>query len=167
MHGHVDLLLARRPPELACYPSGVVVTSPQTCPDAMPPPISTVHHVAVLVRDLALCEHFYGKILGLPLLRRWPKPEGDGDRSLWFDLGQGAFLAVELNPSSAPELISSPGSGWHLLALGIPRNSREAWREHLHRAGHPCTHESPYTLYCRDPEGNRVGLSHWPEPATE
>ncbi|MGC4063236.1 MAG: hypothetical protein QM784_01010 [Polyangiaceae bacterium] len=29
-------------------------------------------------------------------------------------------------------------------------------------AGHPVIHESDYTLYLRDPEGHRVGLSHWP-----
>jgi hypothetical protein len=24
---------------------------------------------------------------------------------------------------------------------------------------------SAYTLYIEDPEGNRLGLSHWPDPA--
>jgi predicted enzyme related to lactoylglutathione lyase len=24
-------------------------------------------------------------------------------------------------------------------------------------------HQTPFTIYCTDPEGNRIGLSHWPE----
>lgn len=132
------------------------------------PEVQSVHHIALLVRDLAASEYFYGQVLGLPVLRRWPNHDERTERSIWFDLGQGAFLAVEVNPlphQETPE--PSPPSGWHLLALSIARCEREAWRERLLRACYPCTEESPYTLYCRDPEGNRVGLSHWPEPATD
>lgn len=28
----------------------------------------------------------------------------------------------------------------------------------------PIEGRTDYTLYLRDPEGNRIGLSHWPHP---
>lgn len=133
-----------------------------------PSPIQAIHHVAILIRELPRSEHFYGEVLALPLLKRWLKPETKEERSLWYDLGQGSFLAVELCPETTPVTErESQELGWHLLALRIPRNDREVWRERLRQAGYPCTEESPYTLYCRDPDGNRIGLSHWPEPATD
>ena len=56
---------------------------------------SHIHHIAVKVADLARAESFYVELLGLPVLRRWPMPDGKGERSLWLDLGAGAFLALE------------------------------------------------------------------------
>ena len=53
--------------------------------------------------------------------------------------------------------------GIHLVALAIERGTRDAWEAHLTAAGHPIVHHTDYTLYVRDPEGNRVGLSHWPD----
>jgi glyoxylase I family protein len=123
-----------------------------------------VHHIAVKVVDLAAAERFYVSLLGLPILRRWPAADRPGDRSLWLDLGGDAFLAVERAEASAP---SKPENspGLHLLALAIPRAERDAWMARLAAAGHPVYHQTDYTLYTRDPEGNRVALSHWPDSA--
>lgn len=122
-----------------------------------------VHHVAVKVADLPAAEVFYGAVLGLPVLRRWPPVEGRGERALWFALGGDAFLAVEraTTPASAK---AEDAPGMHLVALAIPRADREAWSTRLAAAGHPVYQETDYTLYVRDSEGNRVALSHWPEP---
>ena len=51
----------------------------------------------------------------------------------------------------------------------IAASERDAWEAHLTAAGLAIAHRTDYTLYVRDPEGNRVGLSHWPdaEPETE
>lgn len=118
-------------------------------------------------------EAFYRDVLGLPLLRRWPFP-GGGDRSSWLDLGGGAFLALELPKadvgisavlatSEVPGTEnSSESTGLHLLALRIERGERERWERRLEAAGHPIHDRTAYTLYVRDPEGNRVGLSHYP-----
>jgi len=123
---------------------------------------SRVHHLAVKVADLAAAEAFYGAVLGLPVLRRWPDAGGLGERSLWFDLGGDAFLAVERAAAVAP-VKAEEVTGMHLLALSIPRAERAAWAARLDVAGHPVYQETDYTLYVRDPEGNRVALSHWPE----
>jgi catechol 2,3-dioxygenase-like lactoylglutathione lyase family enzyme len=125
-----------------------------------------VHHVAVGVRDLAACEAFYTGVLGLPVLRRWPAADGAGERSVWLDLGRGAFLALERVAGAAP----APGGagdrpGYLMIAVAIARAARAEWEARLAAAGVAVVHRTPYTLYVADPEGNRVGLSHWPDAA--
>jgi hypothetical protein len=126
----------------------------------MPP--THIHHIAVKVADLARAEAFYAGLLGLPVLRRWPLPDGKGERSLWLDLGAGAFLALE-RADRFESAKAEDGTGIHLVALHIPRGERESWIAKLTQAGHPVYQQTDYTLYVRDPEGNRIGLSHWPE----
>ena len=122
-----------------------------------------IHHVAIQVRDLAVAEKFYGGVLGLPVLRRWQGE--DGERSIWFDLHDGGFLAVE-RVDGAPrprEGFYTDDLGIHLVALTIKHAERDAWEAHLAAAGHEVVHRTDYTLYVRDPEGNLIGLSHWPD----
>lgn len=124
-----------------------------------------LHHLAVQVADLAACERFYSEVLGLPLLRRWPAEAG-GDRSVWLALGPG-FLALE-RAGGAPGAEApwrDPRPGLHLVALRIAPAERATWEARLAAAGVPVIHRTPHTLYLRDPEGNRIGLSHWPETA--
>lgn len=124
-----------------------------------------LHHVAVQCADLAACERFYCDALGLEVLRRWPRPEG-GDRSVWLATGAGSFLALERadrRPAETPWRDGLPGL--HLLALRIAPGERAAWEERLSARGVRVVHRTRFTIYLRDPEGNRVGLSHWPEEA--
>jgi catechol 2,3-dioxygenase-like lactoylglutathione lyase family enzyme len=152
---------------------------------------SGIHHLAIKVHDLAVAEAFYCGILGLAVVTRWRYPEGSaadaggsGERSLWVATGDGAggFLALErLGPdptaptspmaggeaptwgATAPSPAAS--AGHHLLALRIRTEERTAWEERLRRAGVAVTHRTAFTIYFADPEGNRLGLSHHPEPA--
>jgi glyoxylase I family protein len=123
-----------------------------------------VHHLAIKVCDLVRAESFYTQILGLPVLRRWPAQAGDGDRSLWLDLGAGAFLALERGRHGCAPL-AEEDSGLHLLALRIDRTERQAWIDRLAAAGVTPYRQTDFTIYFKDPEGNRIGLSHWPDPA--
>ncbi|MBK9517495.1 MAG: VOC family protein [Anaeromyxobacter sp.] len=124
-----------------------------------------LHHVALQCHDLAACERFYREVLGLEVARRWPLPEG-GDRSVWLSLEGGAFLALE-RADQAPEVSAwrDGRPGLHLVALRIPPTSRPAWEARLADLGVPVVHRTRWTLYLRDPEGNRVGLSHHPDDA--
>ena len=134
-------------------------------PARQPPPTRGVHHVAIGVRDLPAVEAFYTAVLGLPVQRRWPWPDGGaGDRSVWLDLGGGAFLALESVEAPAA---AGPrdGAGYLMAALAIGRDDRARWEARFAAAGVAIVRRTPYTLYVEDPEGNRVGLSHWPEPA--
>jgi len=132
------------------------------------PAIRGFHHLAIQVRDLPGVERFYGETLGLAVLRRWPASEGAGERSVWLDTGDGGFLAIERvagGATSAGDAARATRPGLHLVALAIERAARGAWEARLARAGVPVEARTAFTLYVRDPEGNRVGLSHWPDPA--
>jgi len=124
-----------------------------------------LHHVAIQCADLESCERFYRDVLDLPVLRRWPRP-GGGDRSVWLSVGEG-FLALERaegagRPAAgaAPWRDGTPGP--RVVALGIAPAERPAWEARLAARGVPVAHRTRFTLYLRDPEGNRIGLSHWP-----
>jgi glyoxylase I family protein len=106
-----------------------------------------IHHVAVVVTDLARAEAFYCGLLGLAVIRRWDDEQGN-HRSTWVAVGD-AFLALERGESSHRA---------HCVALAIDRSERERWRALL-----PIERESPYSLYFRDPDGNLIALSHYPE----
>jgi catechol 2,3-dioxygenase-like lactoylglutathione lyase family enzyme len=143
-----------------------------------------LHHLAIQVRDLAAVERFYRDTLGLRVLRRWPAADGAGERSIWLDTGDGSFLALELVTASSAASASASAMranedgngdadedeegdgdgrpGLHLVALRIGAGERREWQQRLAQAGVPIYHRTSFTLYVRDPEGNRVGLSHYP-----
>ncbi|MEI7703597.1 MAG: VOC family protein [Deltaproteobacteria bacterium] len=123
-----------------------------------------VHHVALRCNDLAACERFYREVLGLSVLRRWPD-DGGGDRSVWLSAGAG-FLALEraTRPVEEAPFEDAP-AGWQVVALGIPRADRKEWEGRLAAARVRLARRTPFSLFFRDPEGNRVALSHWPEEA--
>lgn len=154
----------------------------------MQPPTFGIHHLALVVSDLKAMERFYTGVLGLPLVRRWSGAEDTQDRAIWLALGHDAFLALERadarmagdspqrkdefeqerTPSSVRTSLTQtpccfgPNAGWHLVALTINPNDREAWRRRLSEAGHPVERETDCTMYARDPERNFIALSHWP-----
>ena len=119
-----------------------------------------VHHLAVVVGDLARAEAFYAGVLGLSITRRHDDERGR-PRSIWFALGGPTFLAVERAERGEPVRFDD-APGWHCIALAIPLEAREPWRERLAEKGFPVEHETAYTLYVRDPEGAVVALSHHP-----
>ena len=127
-----------------------------------------LHHLAIQVRDLATVEPFYRDVLGLPVIRRWPAASGGGERSVWLDTGDGSFLAIEVvadGLTAAQDRDRATRPGLHLVALRIERAARAGWERRFAAAGVPVEARTAFTIYVRDPEGNRVGLSHWPDEA--
>jgi catechol 2,3-dioxygenase-like lactoylglutathione lyase family enzyme len=124
------------------------------------------HHLAIQVRSLEAVSAFYREVLGLPELKRHYRDDGSL-RAIWLGAGAGdAFLALEEVRGEVPtEDFPTPRPGLFLVALAIDAGARAGIRAALVKRGVRIEKESAWTLYVRDPEGNRVGLSHYPEPA--
>jgi catechol 2,3-dioxygenase-like lactoylglutathione lyase family enzyme len=121
------------------------------------------HHLAIQVHDLARAEAFYAGLLGLPVIARHAAADGS-PRAVWVGLAGGGFLALERcddPPEARPW--RDPRAGLFLLALRIAPARRAGWEARLAAAGHPKVAETRFTFYVRDPEGNRIGLSHYPD----
>lgn len=121
------------------------------------------HHLAIQVRDVERTAAFYRDVLGLAELRRHLRPDGTL-RSVWVGVSTGGFLALEeVSGEPEPGPFRHERPGLFLLALRIAPAERARAVEELARAGIPVEHETKWTVYFRDPEGNRVALSHHPD----
>jgi glyoxylase I family protein len=109
-----------------------------------------IHHVALRVADCARAADFYTGLLGLPELRRFAAD--GGPRAVWVWAGD-AVLMLERTLKGAGE---EKGSG-HVLVLAV--DDLAVWEARLRDAGVPVDDRTAYTLYLRDPDGHRVGLS--------
>ncbi len=120
------------------------------------------HHLAIQVYDLERALAFYRDVLGFPELQRHLRDDGSL-RSVWVSLPDGGFLALEACPEpprQEPYRRSTPG--YLLLALRIDAEARNDVERELVSQGVEIVHRTRWTLYVRDPEGNRIGLSHHP-----
>ncbi len=122
------------------------------------------HHQALQVVDLPAMERFYRSLFELPVLQRWPDGAG-GDRSVWLGLEQG-FLALEKAPpgSAVPPRgdFGDGRVGLYVLALRIELADRARWESRLSAAGVAIERRTAFSLFFRDPEGNRLAVSHHP-----
>lgn len=108
-----------------------------------------LNHLAVTGTDVEALAAFYAQLMGLHELKR--HDDEQGLRSIWLGLETG-ILMVERGPPHAE-------GGWRLPAFHIASEARESWRERLQALGAGPVHETGYTLYGRDPEGNLVAFS--------
>src|SRR5260370_40304124 len=137
-------------------------------PHARPmPAVHGYHHLAIQGKDLAAVERFYVDALGLKVVKRWPREEGPGDRSLWLSVGvpsgapdaagewQGdtGFLALEAcDAERPPTAFRDPHGGLHLLALPILASEREAWEPKPATLGPQVEHRKSWTPYLGGPQ---------------
>ena len=112
-----------------------------------------VHHIALRTRDLPRLEAFYAGVLGLAVARR------NEERSVWLRAGE-AILMLERAEPTEPDV---PPGAMEMVAFAIGPEMRATCKERLFARGIPLEAETPYTLYFRDPDGRRVGLSHYTE----
>jgi len=130
-------------------------------------PLSGFHHLAIQSRDPIALASFYREVLGLQELDRHLTREGKL-RSIWLSLPGSGFLALERTDGEpAPEEFRRSRPGYSLFALRIAPEDRSALLKELARKGVQIVHQTRWTIYIRDPEGNRIGLSHHPEDAVE
>lgn len=113
-----------------------------------------VHHLAFRTGDLTRLERFYVDALGLAVVRRQ-----DG-RSVWLDAG-GAIVMLEVRDAGEPTF---PEGSKELVAFVVEPDSRALLASRLAAAGVSVEAETEFTLYVRDPDGRRIGLSSHPAP---
>lgn len=114
------------------------------------PRADRVHHLALRVADCARSAAFYGDALGFPEMRR---AEQDGRvRAVWLRAG-GTILMLETTLRGAG---ADAGSG-HVLVFAV--EELPAWERRLAERGVAIDDRTAYTLYVRDPDGHRVGLT--------
>ena len=111
-----------------------------------------IHHIALRTRDLGRLAAFYGDLLGLATSKESP------GHSVWLDAG-GTILMLERSSESEPEI----GRGTQeLIAFSVAATERPAFEARLASSGVTVEARTEHTLYFRDPDGRRVGLSHYP-----
>lgn len=116
-----------------------------------------IHHLALPVNDLEKMRTFYQDFLGLPLMETQHDQAGNV-RSYWLNAGD---IILMLEKASQP--ITSQKYFETLTAFTISADQRKTWQEKLLAAEIVIEKESCYSIYFRDPEENRLALSHYPE----
>ncbi|MBI5495772.1 MAG: VOC family protein [Deltaproteobacteria bacterium] len=119
-----------------------------------------LHHVALGARDVERVVAFYRDVLGFTEQQRHFRDDGSL-RSVWLDLGAGAALMVE-HTDEAPHRVWGVGAGPFLIAVRVDQAERARLEAALEAAGAPVEGRTDHTSYARDPEGNRVAISHHP-----
>lgn len=145
----------------------------------------TVHHIAIAARNPEQLARFYGGLFGFERLD-YPQIAAG---SVWLALtplrlDDAGRPVREDGPPNAPILMIEQAAGeadvgrenmgefthkapgYHLLAFAIEAADRAVWQTRLRDAGVVIGGESAYSIYLRDPEGNRVALSHYPAPGS-
>ena len=107
-----------------------------------------IHHVAFRTRDLARLEAFYGK-LGFDVARRQ-------EHSVWLRAGD-AVLMLE----RAAESESTNGPTTRELVAFATTDALDTTKERLRNAGIVVEAETKFTVYFRDPDGRRLGISRF------
>ena len=115
-----------------------------------------IHHLAFRTQDMPRLERFYVDVLGLAALRR------DGARSVWLDAA-GSILMLERSEDAESGIAADSKE---LVCFAISAREHAGFLERLEAAGVPIEARTTYTLYFRDPDGRRIGLSSYPEAPT-
>ncbi|MBA2663726.1 MAG: VOC family protein [Bradymonadaceae bacterium] len=125
--------------------------------------MTRLHHIALGARDVEAVAAFYRDLLGLVEQRR--HLDGAGElRSIWLELGGDALLMVE-RTSALARHVDKIGAGAFLIAVAVSVGERRALELRLEAGGYAIESRSDFTSYSRDPEGNRIAISHFPECA--
>ena len=115
-----------------------------------------IHHLALRVGDCERSAAFYGGLLSMPELRR--RADGDRLQAVWLLAGDVVLMLERSLRGTGAE----QGSG-HLLAFQV--DDLASWERRLADAGVAVEDRTEHTLYVRDPDGHRVGLTVFPPAA--
>ena len=135
------------------------------------PRLGAFHHVAFRCRDAEETRRFYEGLLGLPLAAGLAFDEISGtDTALrymhvFFQLGDGNYLAFFDAPDSAKEDAFKPRSGFNRhIAIAAPSLAAlQQYKQHLEAHGVACNgpldHGFVHSIYFFDPNGIQVEIT--------
>jgi glyoxylase I family protein len=113
-----------------------------------------IHHLALRTQDLARLRSFYVEALGLVVSQ-------EAGASVWLHLGE-AILMLEVAAEGEPVIAEK---AMDLIAFAVDPEERAALELTLAARGVPIEGRTEFTIYFRDPDGRRVGVSHYPRQA--
>ncbi len=120
-----------------------------------------LHHLALGARDVESLAGFYRRAFDLREQARHHHADGSL-RSVWLDL-EGALLMIESSHADV-RAVQGIGRGLFLVAFSVGVAEREQVEARLVALGGALEERGRFTSYARDPEGNRVAISHYPAP---
>ncbi len=138
-------------------------------------PIRTkgINHPALVGHSYAETLKFYTEVLGLRLVLDQPNLDEPRMQHLFFDAGNGNFLAYfvinEGNDLTLPKAQGGVGSMLHVaLNLDAPiEEAMETLRRHNVRFTGPIDRGYERSIYFRDPNGVTIELLSWITPLPE
>jgi catechol 2,3-dioxygenase-like lactoylglutathione lyase family enzyme len=108
-----------------------------------------LHHVALRTHDVAALAAFYREMFALAVVRD-AQPH-----SMWLALGGDAVLMIELRGDGEP---APSAKSLELVAFAVDSATRDVVSRKARERG--CYDgETHFTVYLRDPEGRRLGIS--------
>ena len=120
---------------------------------------SRLHHLALGTRQVEGLARFYRELFGLAETARHLSSDGTL-RSIWLDLG-GALLMIERSTSETRH-VEGVGQGLFLIAFRVSPAERSRLERELESRGCAIESRTAYSSYSRDPDGNRIAISHYP-----
>ncbi len=107
-----------------------------------------VHHLAILTDDVAALAEFYARVVGLCRIEA-PRPG-----VAWFAISR-TVLMIE------PLLQDLRAASCRVIALGGTAWEQDALEERLRAASVAIESRTEWTVYFRDPDGNRLAFSQY------
>jgi catechol 2,3-dioxygenase-like lactoylglutathione lyase family enzyme len=111
-----------------------------------------IHHLALRTSNLAGLEHFYTVVLGLRVLRH------EQGRSVWLDAA-GTILMLERREENEP---APDPTSMDLVCFAMAPEDHRPIVDRLASANVAIEGQTAYTIYFRDPDGRRIGMSSYP-----
>lgn len=111
-----------------------------------------LHHLALRTHDVSRLVAYYRDVFGLELVREQP------GYSAWLSLDD-AVLMIERRADDEPAV---PQGTMEFVAFAVTSDAREALDARWRALGVAVEHRTAHTLYTRDPDGRRVGVSSYP-----
>ncbi len=117
--------------------------------------ISALHHIAIKVCSLKKSREFYEKVFGWSVFDV-KTDEHQSPRAYWYKLGEVIFMI-----ETGGKLLTLGAESKGVIAFTISKSEREKFLRHLKNLNISITHESEFSIYFNDPDGNRLALSHY------